>query len=81
MNNDVTLFLKDFAAIIGVEHEQVTADFPLEQGNWDSVEMLSTMALIDERCNITLSGGALQACTTVGDVLRLAGLTDPAATQ
>lgn len=43
-----------------------------EVGNWDSLAIVCTIALIDEKANAQVSGQDLIKCTTAGDVLRLA---------
>lgn len=47
-----------------------------EVGNWDSLAIVCTIALIDEKANAQVSGEALIACTTAGDVLRLADVRE-----
>jgi acyl carrier protein len=48
-----------------------------EAGNWDSLAIVCTIALIDEKAGgAPVSGQALMACVTAGDVLRLAGVRE-----
>jgi acyl carrier protein len=56
------------AEILEVEPEQLTPDLSLEEGNWDSLAIVSTIALIDEIYDHTVSADALGECKTVGDV-------------
>ncbi len=69
---DQAAILKELAEILEADAATVTADFPLSEGKWDSVAMLSTIALIDEQCGVTVSGAALERCATVQDILNLA---------
>jgi len=41
---------------------------------WDSLCVLSTMAVIDEVLGIVVEGPALSDCKTIGDVLKIARL-------
>lgn len=44
-----------------------------EVGSWDSLAVVCTMALLDDKANVQPDGSAILACVTAGDVLRLAG--------
>jgi len=68
---DTTAFLTDLADTLEVEASDLSNDFVLEQGNWNSLSLVATMALIDEHCDVTVDVLALRKCVTVGDVLRL----------
>lgn len=61
-------FHEGLAEILEVEPDQVTSDLSLEEGNWDSLAIVSTIALIDEIYDQTVSADALGECKTVGDV-------------
>jgi acyl carrier protein len=45
-----------------------------DQDNWDSVAMVSFIALADEHNGARLNVKQLAACETVGDLLKLAGV-------
>jgi acyl carrier protein len=66
---DEQTFLTELAQI--VEVDALTPDRPLTDGNWDSVAIMSTIALIDEHYGISLSGAALSRCTTPAAILDL----------
>jgi acyl carrier protein len=40
-------------------------------GNWDSLRMMSVIALVDEHYNITLSPRQFLKCNTIDDLLEL----------
>jgi acyl carrier protein len=42
--------------------------------HWDSLAMVSFIALADEHCNIRLSPRQFVTCNTVSDLVRLAGI-------
>lgn len=41
---------------------------------WDSLAIVCTIGLLDEKCGVEVSGEALFACDTAADVLKLAGV-------
>lgn len=44
--------------------------------DWDSLAIVCTIALIDEKTGAEVSGEALMKCETAGDVLKLAGVAE-----
>ena len=56
-----------------LELDEVNIDTPLssEDVEWDSLAIISTIALVDTTYRKALSGERLQSCQTVGDVLSL----------
>lgn len=60
------------AEILEVEPGDLTRDFALADATWDSMAVVSTIALIDELYDETVSADALSDCTTVGDIEDLA---------
>lgn len=56
-----------------LEVESVTEATELDaQAGWDSLAVVVTIALLDEQAGVQVSGAALAACKTVGEVLALA---------
>lgn len=58
---------------------ELTADSPLLYGNgdtWDSLAVVSTLAVIDEVYNKSVNGQRLGGCRTVADILALIGSDD-----
>ena len=66
---DAAAFLPELAKIIGVNDLQPGT--LLTDGTWDSVAIMSTIALIDEQFDVPVQGGELGRCLTVQDVLNL----------
>ncbi len=64
-------FVAGLAGILQVPPETVTADYKLDSGNWDSVAVLATIALIDEQYNITVPAKDLVSCGSVKQLLDL----------
>lgn len=66
-------FFAGLAEILEIDISQCTAEFDLATGgaDWDSLAIISTIALIDELFNCTVSGQALGDCKTVSDIQRL----------
>jgi acyl carrier protein len=60
-----------------LEVPTVTEDSVLDEvGSWDSLSIVCTIALLDEKAGAEVDGQALAACVTAGDVLRLAGVRE-----
>lgn len=58
---------------------ELTADSPLQYGNgdsWDSLAVVSTLAVIDEVYGVSVNGQKLGGCRTVADILALIGPHD-----
>ncbi len=69
----MSAFYEGMAEILDIDVSEVTADLALdEDSNWDSLAIVSAIALIDEVFDKTVSGDALVDCKTVGDVEKLA---------
>lgn len=75
----MSAFYEGLAEILEVDLELVSSSLPLEEGAWDSLAVVSTIALIDEVFDETVNAEALADCKTVGDIEALIG--DKAAGQ
>ena len=65
-------FLQELAPLFSVDREHLTEDFRLDpETNWDSLTIISMMALMDDYFEIEITGEQLRGCSTIGDVLRL----------
>lgn len=60
--------LAEILEVPAVAPETLLAD----AGSWDSLAIVSTIALLDEH-GVEVTGTALAGCVTVADVLKLAG--------
>ena len=65
-------FYEGMAEILEMEGEEVGADTKLEEGAWDSLAIVSTIALVDEVYDVAVGADALGNCETVGDIEKLA---------
>jgi acyl carrier protein len=61
-------FYEGLAEILEVAVDQVTPDLNLEEGGWDSLAVVSTIALIDDVYDVTVHPDRLGDCKTVGDI-------------
>ncbi len=63
-------FYASLAEILEIDAAECTSDFILTAGGaeWDSLAVISTIALIDDLFNCTVSGQALGDCKTVADI-------------
>ena len=64
-------FYEGLAEILEVEVDEINPEFPLESGGWDSLAIVSTIALIDDVHDVTVHPDKLGECKTVGDIERL----------
>ena len=64
-------FIKDFAAIVEADVSELSHDYRLDDNNWDSVAVISGIALIDGHFHVTVPAAALRCCHSVGAVLEL----------
>jgi acyl carrier protein len=66
-------FYAGLAEILEIDVAKCNPEFKLDEGgaDWDSLAVISTIALIDEIFNCTVSGQALSDCKTVGDLTKL----------
>lgn len=64
-------FFAGLAEIIEIDAEQVTPELQLAEFAWDSLAVVSTIALIDDVFNIMVDGQALNKCDTVADIVAL----------
>ena len=64
-------FHDGLAEILEVEPEEVNSEMALEKGAWDSLAIVSTIALIDDVYDRTVSADALVECRNVGDIEKL----------
>lgn len=42
-----------------------------ELDEWNSLSALSIIAMVDEQCNVTITGADLRNCTTIEELYRL----------
>lgn len=64
-------FIAGMADILEIDPAQVTPELVLADYSWDSLAIISTIALVDDLFDQMLDGQALAACTTVADVQAL----------
>lgn len=63
-------FYDGIAEILEVRSDEISPEFPLHRADaaWDSLAIVSTIALVDDCFNVMLDGQSLAGCSTVGDV-------------
>jgi acyl carrier protein len=64
-------FYDELAEILELEADQIRPDLRLDETPWDSLAVVSTIALIDELYDVAVSADALNKCETVGDIEQL----------
>lgn len=61
--------LECVAEIFDCDPQSLTAETELDSIGWDSIAMLSVIAVLKSRFNKKLSGGELRALKSVGDLM------------
>ena len=65
-------FLTKFAEILDIESSDITMDVPLDSvSDWDSMAVVSFIALADSEYHKSLSGDDINAAETVRDLFKL----------
>lgn len=65
-------FYEGLAEILEIDPADVKPDLFLDESSWDSLAIVSTIALIDEVYDKAVSGEVLENCKTVGDLEKVA---------
>lgn len=72
MTMDFGPFLEELAALLEVEPSQLQGEYRLDLNpKWDSLTVISVMALVDDHFTVELPGSRLRDCTTIGQILDL----------
>jgi acyl carrier protein len=61
-------FYEGMAEILEIDPQDVTPDLDLTEENWDSLAVVSTIALIDDVYDVMVSPERLADCKTVGEI-------------
>lgn len=62
-------FVEHLAEALEQSPENLSPEMKLRDiPNWDSLAILTTISMVDEQYDVTLSGPELQQCETIGDV-------------
>lgn len=66
----MSAFYDGMAEIFEVEVSAISSGFALQEAEvaWDSLAVVSTIALVDDCFGVSLNGQALAECQTVGDI-------------
>ena len=64
-------FYEGMAEILEVDPSAIGPQYELGDG-WDSLAIVSTIALVDEVFDRAISADTLEACATVGDIEKAA---------
>lgn len=69
---DIESFLNDMAELFSVNRKDLTDDFQLDVNtNWDSLTIISMIALMDDHFRVEVSGEKLRQCKSLGQVIDL----------
>ena len=64
-------FFEGIAEILEIDTNLVTKELALHDYAWDSLAVVSVMAMVDDVFSVMLDGQSLAKCVTVADILQL----------
>lgn len=64
-------FFNGLAEILEIDAADITPELKLGDYAWDSLAIISVIALVDELYDQMLNGQALSQCVTVADILAM----------
>jgi len=64
-------FYEGMAEVLEVDIDQISPAFELQNIDWNSLAIVSTIALVDECFDVLLNGRLLDACKTISDIENL----------
>lgn len=63
--------LDELAEIFELDISEISSDLPLVNVSWDSLAIISIIAMVDEKYNKLLSGDDLIKCQKINDIIFL----------
>jgi len=64
-------FYTGMSEVLEVDAESIVPNFDLATVAWDSLAIVSTIALVDDCFGVLLNGQALANCATIADIEKL----------
>jgi acyl carrier protein len=64
-------FRQGLSAILSVPESLLSTEFELNDRNWDSVVVISAIALIDHTYGVTVPATRLAGCRSIGEIVAL----------
>lgn len=64
--------LNEIAKLLQIDSKDLDTHAPVNSyGNWDSLVVVSSIALIDQEYNILLNASEIETCQTMNDIFKL----------
>lgn len=67
----MSAFYEGMAEIFEIDPSEISPQLDLQAQAWDSLAIVSTIALVDDCFGVMLDGQSLGKCETVGDIEKL----------
>lgn len=67
----ITNFLDDLAETLDINREDLKLESKFEDINWDSLSIISSIALIDEHFNKSISASQISECSSIEELIRI----------
>ena len=64
-------FIEELAEVFETEADEMKAEYQLNEENWDSMAIISTIALVDEHFEKMVDAKKLGKCQKLGDLFVL----------
>ena len=72
-SNEITKeFITKLADALGIEFNNISLDTSLSSLDWDSIAIISAIAIADECFGVVISAEKIAECQTIGDIIHLA---------
>ena len=70
-NQNIKDFLDELAESLDMQDGELSETTKLEDLDWDSLAVISSIALLDEYFNKTVNASQIAECKTIGDLLKI----------
>ena len=69
--NKIEVFFNELSDAMDIENIKLTKDTKLSEIPWDSLAIISTIAIFDSVFDVVLKVDSLSTCNTLGDIIEL----------
>lgn len=67
-------FLRELEDVLEADVDSIKGDETLaDLGSWDSLAVMTFIAMVDEKCGVTIAASKLSDAQSVGDLIALLG--------
>lgn len=70
MNLEHPMFREGLAEVLDIDVEELRPEYRID---WDSIAVVTTIAMVDDLFDVVLDGAAINRCETFADLQKLIG--------